>query len=214
MVEAEANVILPDGRRNMVVSNHSTKTVTAWAFQYAYRAGSGPEKEFDGFQDSVLVFSEKPIAPGAQGILPLGPGAGVSVWNAELRAAVFDDGSAFGDPAWVSRIRDRRLVALDALDAQLSLLTSAAAKVAGAAVTRESLADQLQSEMAARRDRESDPDHRRLIEGMHATVMANLDYHAGKPLGEAIGSTISAIQGVIRPRIAKAAGFRSGSPQK
>ena len=209
-VDAQANVIMPDGRRNLVVSNHSTKTVTAWAIRYRYRVAQFPEEEGEAFLDSVLILMQKPIAPGAQTASPVGPiaiGQRVAVWGVELRAAVFDDGSAFGDPVWVSRIRDRRVIALEELDAQVSILNGAATKAAAGTITRDSLVEQLRTQLADQRDRETGQERKQVIEWMHLTVMSNLGNNVGRPLGEAIDRTKRALLVGIRPRIARAAGL-------
>jgi hypothetical protein len=160
-IDAQANVILPDGRRELVVSNHTTRTVTAWALQYTYRVGSGPERVYDGFHDSALFGSQKPIGPGAHATAAVGPlslDRPVSVRNVVFHAAVFADGSTFGDPVWVARIQRRRMSVMEALDAELATLIALAPRATGGAITREALVGQLRSEMIERRDRESDQD--------------------------------------------------------
>jgi hypothetical protein len=213
-IDAQANVILPDGRRNLVVFNHTTKTITAWACQYTSRVGLGPEVVDDGFHDSVLFGNQKPIGPGAQATVAVGPlslDEPVFVRSVVFHAAVFADGSTFGDPVWAARIQRRRMSAMEALDAELATLIALAPRATGGAITREALVGQLRSEMIERRDRESDQDLRGLIEALHSTVAANLAA-VDKPFGESIDRAKSEIRG-RRARMANAAAPAGSSAQ-
>lgn len=216
-VDTRANVVLPDGRRNLVVSNHSNKTITAFAYTATSQVRSGPEQHVeDFFHDSVMAGGQKPVPPGAQMTFPAGRaslGAVVSVLKVEFRAAVFDDGSAFGDPAWVARIRDRRGMAIQALDDELAILGDAAAKAAGGQITQEALVDRIHGRAAARVSGTSDQDIALLLGTMYGMSLNNFRFYEGKPLGDAIKGITTTIRR-YRSQIAKGAGIGSNSLQQ
>jgi len=206
-VTAAANILLPDGRRNLLVSNHTSKTITAFAYQYRVSiqdAKSIPDQVLDEFKDSVIYAAEPAIGPGKEaafvaGLLPI-PGQRVLNLPAELKAVVFDDGSAFGERAWVARIRDRRLVAIETLDAELALLSSSPMTY-GRRSTRESLAEELARLRPAWMKTDRDPDHQRVIQGQYDALTRNLT-GANQGLDE-----LEHLVHLQRDRMAKAAGI-------
>jgi hypothetical protein len=219
-VEARTNVILPDGRRNLVVANHSNKTITAFAYHVTFLVGSDPERAWDEFQDNVLLPGERAVLPGEVLSMPAGiqfhsalEQKKTIVSTADFRAAVFDDGSAFGDPAWVARIRDRRLLVIQMLDAQIAALRAASAKVAGGGVTIDALADQFRTDEAARMKGYSDRDRQQLVRMCYDSALTNLDKDIpDRPVAERLERVRRAIQ-ISRDRIAKGAGISPGAPE-
>ena len=215
VVETQSNIILPDGRRNLVISNHSDKTITAFAYQFHLQLivpGKGPFREEvrDEFKDSVLYRMEPAIGPGKQTSLPIGSGhaPGEQVVNSpvEFKAAVFDDGSSFGDPAWVVRIRDRRVIVIETFDSQIAFLRAAQAKAAAGGVARESLAAQLDERKAAQVKADQDPDHQRIINGEYAAMARNLTVRPERPIGESLAQLGRVLQ-TQRDKMAKASGI-------
>lgn len=207
-VDARTNVILPDGCRNLVIANHSNKTITAFACHVTFRIGSGPEHVWDEFQDNVLFPGERAIAPGEVRSMPAGPESRQTVIStADFRAAVFDDGSAFGDPAWVARIRDRRLLVIQMLDAQIAELMAASAKVSGGGVTIDAVADQLRADESARMKGYSNRDRQYMIQVYYDSALSNLDkVIPDRPTPERLERVRRVIQ-INRDRIAKGAGI-------
>jgi hypothetical protein len=212
-VDTQANVILPDGRRNLVVSNHTGKTVTAFAYTTTSRDRSGRElPAVDFFHDSAIAGGQKTVPPGAQMAFPAGPasaGGVIPVVKVEFHAAVFDDGSAFGDPLWVARIRDRRVMAIQALDDQLAILADAATKVAAGQITQEALADEIRGRMADRAKGVSDRDTSSLLGAMYGLSLNSFKNFGGKPSGDSIKGLTTVIRN-LRAQIAKAAGLNPG----
>jgi hypothetical protein len=179
-LEVEANVILPDGRRSLVVTNHGERTVTAFAYEYRVSVQDlKPVREQvrGEFKDSALYPSDPVIEPGKDAAVAVGvlPAAGQRVLNSppELRAAVFDDGSSFGDPSWVARIRDRRLVMIETLDAEIEVLADPARAI-GLKGTRRELAAKLGNAMPGWMKADADPEHQRIIQGQYDALSRNL----------------------------------------
>jgi len=76
----------------------------------------------------------------------------------------FDDGSSFGDPSWVARIRDRRLVMIETLDAEIEVLADPARAI-GLKGHGGSLAAKLGNAMPGWMKADADPEHQRIIQG-------------------------------------------------
>ena len=106
------------GQAQLTIQNNTDQPIGAFVYTWA-ASGVTPIKGFR-FYEPALYLAERPIAPRAALALRVGPPrAPVSI---QFRAAVFADGSAFGDPVWVARIIHRRQLAVAAADDMLKLL--------------------------------------------------------------------------------------------
>jgi len=80
------------------------------------------------------------IEPGGEWALPVGlppaPGQRVVVLRVDFRAAVFDDGSGFGDRRGSLGFGIADSSVIEALDAQVAFLKAASARVDGGGVTK------------------------------------------------------------------------------
>ncbi len=99
------NTPQPDGRVLLTIQNQSG---SAWSAYYSVRRSSTPAADCTSplverhYKDSALDRGPGPIPPHQQ--------ATVTVENGvvKLVAGLFADGTTFGDPQWVARLRDRR----------------------------------------------------------------------------------------------------------
>lgn len=134
-----------DGRTVISYKNSSTAGLTAfvagWLVGQPDSSHSAPSLTC---RDVFIEDNLQTISPGASHSLYVG-GKGLTVSQAQILAAVFEDGSSFGDPAWVRLIQMRRGYYLGALDAGLSDLKAAA----GIGVSREVFIQQLTSSQEA-----------------------------------------------------------------
>jgi len=108
------------GPLEVIVRNHGVGPVTAYAYTLKWAGGSRDE-----FEDSSMALDRRPVFPNAAEVRrPAGAGANATV---VLRAALFADGSSFGDPAWVARMAARRRYALEAVKASHDKLAAGVA---------------------------------------------------------------------------------------
>lgn len=214
-IETRADVTLPDGRRNLVISNHTGRAITALAYQSTVAAPRGQAVD-DFFYDSLLFRMEKSIGPHAELGIPAGPasrGGIIPVIKVEFRAALFDDGTAFGDPAWIARLRDRRVVAIEALDDQISVLEDARADAANGEITREALIGRIDSKLAERRRGLTDSGSLQVLGAMHNMGPLNLENNKAKPLADGLKATLKFMLSE-RNRIAAGAGIPERRPAR
>ena len=109
-----------DGRLCVTITNHSKATLTAYFASWAAQDQRPGHMAFQ-YHDS-LIGAYHPIPPGGTGILT------AETIPPEIRAAVFDDGSTYGDPDWVRMILSRRGQWLAATEAALKDLETAIAR--------------------------------------------------------------------------------------
>ena len=105
-----------NGDGEAVVTNRGKVPLTAWIFEIILEPCNPAqmrEQHTDGY-DAQTVAGGKPLAPGASMTQNIGASHcnkdGVSIpAKAQLRGALFSDGSKFGEKAWVERLlRDRQ----------------------------------------------------------------------------------------------------------
>ena len=113
----------PDGTATLIVRNDSDVSLVAFVDVEESHPVASDGKKYKVTAVrwwDVATDLAQPVAPHHEiGILTGTPGAPP---QATLMAAVFGDGSSFGDPAWVQRIMIRRQVMRDGFDLAFSLL--------------------------------------------------------------------------------------------
>jgi hypothetical protein len=106
-----------DGRTELTVTNRGEQPVTALVITLEHGPASQPHRgTLVDTRDSVLNSTDHPIVPGDTRTFAYGAGPGVPVlpprpgWHSQLafQAAIFADGSTFGDAGWAQRLIDAR----------------------------------------------------------------------------------------------------------
>lgn len=134
---------LPDGRMQLTIHNISSVAITAYAVQ-ATEAISRGQRGTTWLPDSTLARNIAPISAGKDYTMIVAqPGEHPDV---AFRGALFQDGSSFGDAAWVQRLKNRRTYSQQALTAALCDLNA----LAPLATTPADLASRLNSQKQAR----------------------------------------------------------------
>ena len=113
------------GRVTLVVQNFGTSALTACVYIAAIHttsARTGPATiEEHGLRDAAVNFFENPIMPNQSGTFS------ISGFNGQVSflAALWADGTSFGDPMWIAKISTRRKLALKHIDLLLSIVEDA-----------------------------------------------------------------------------------------
>jgi hypothetical protein len=123
----------------IAIRNHSNVPITAYAYTVTYMANGRPG-QIDGVQDTDILFSTPSLGPNAEAITRIGGSEYTNV-AVQVRAAVFADGTTFGDATTVQKIKQDRLAALQSLDSLSSGLRAARSTHA----KREAVLSQLQA---------------------------------------------------------------------
>jgi hypothetical protein len=106
-----------NGRTELNVINRGEQPVTALVITLEHGPASQPHRgTLVDTMDTALNITDRPIMPGDTRTFAYGAGPGVSAvaprpgWHSELalQAAIFADGSTFGDPDWAQRLIDAR----------------------------------------------------------------------------------------------------------
>jgi hypothetical protein len=117
-----------DGGTALFYKNDSTVSLSAFVAGWTnIRVGSSHRSAALVFRDAYIEDSVVSLSPGQQRSLPVG-GPGLTVSQAQILAAVFEDGSTFGDPAWVRILQMRRGYYLTALNAGIADLGTGASE--------------------------------------------------------------------------------------
>lgn len=108
---------LPGGRVQLAITNSSAVPVTAFAIYIEWALPGGPKGHSVRIVDSVINHPrDREIMPGDTQRFVFGPAtrmgsSAVSPPRVTFEAAIFANGSTFGDPGWVRRIiQDRKAV--------------------------------------------------------------------------------------------------------
>ncbi|HWB83937.1 MAG TPA: hypothetical protein VG675_07335 [Bryobacteraceae bacterium] len=127
----------------LTVKNDSSSAMTALAYTIS-QSDSPHHWARTVFRDAIVTSVEKVIPPGAERTFmePGHEGPGTPIL--ELKAAVFEDGTTFGDPQWIQVLLQRRVDFLRGLNSGLTDLQNAA----GHNMSR----DAILRELAASRD--------------------------------------------------------------
>jgi hypothetical protein len=166
-----------------VVHNHSSQPITAYVYEVSFFS-SGRKVTGEHFRDSVMFKMEKAVMPdGEQASYEGGPG--ITDVQLGLRAAVFADGTTFGDPVWVERILRRRQYALEEIDRGLAALARAQTANADLGV----LAQEIESDRTRRLAAvTSDLDQEMMIRRFSNWLLHNINI--GRAQGESSVATI------------------------
>jgi hypothetical protein len=107
-----------NGNGEAIVSNRGNVPLTAWIFEIVLEPcnpAQTREQQTGGYDAALTTPPGKPLAPGSSMTQNIGAAHcnkdGVNIpATARLRAAVFADGSTYGEKAWVVRLlRERQL---------------------------------------------------------------------------------------------------------
>jgi hypothetical protein len=104
----------PDGHVILTVQNLSESALTAYFYK---RVGVGFVEM--GYKDAAVNFAAHPVPPN-QRITVTFPNGEVT-----FLAAIWADGTSFGDPAWVNRLRERRALGQQHNDNAIAVLQKA-----------------------------------------------------------------------------------------
>ena len=150
------------GPVEVIVRNHGNAPVTAYAYTLRWTGGS-----LDRFEDSALALDRRPVFPNAAEVRrPAGAGPHATL---EFHAALFADGTNFGDPAWVARLTARRRYAAAVIsDSHNRLAGGIAAKA-----SRETLAASFRS-LANSRSGLADADQQEVSRQLHERIAERL----------------------------------------
>ena len=114
----------PDGKVILTIRNHGASPLTAYFFKrfgwgVLPDGGKGVRVTEIGYKDAALESATRPIPPNGQ--------INSTFLNGEVQflAALWADGTSYGDPQWVSRLRDRRGLAQQHLDNAIAILQHA-----------------------------------------------------------------------------------------
>ncbi len=124
---------LSGGRVQLALTNGSQEPMTAFAvyIELTLPGVAAPHPHSIRIVDSVLNPRDQEVMPGDTHRLTfggvVGPGGVVSPPKVTLEAAVFADGSTFGDPSWVQRIIADRKTAYQNIGVAIRELQSAQA---------------------------------------------------------------------------------------
>jgi hypothetical protein len=134
------------GPAEVGIRNQSKVALTAYAYTVSF-AANGKAGHLDEIQDTAILFSAPPIGPNAEVIRRTGGGSGITNISVQFRAAVFADGTSFGDAATVKEIRQQRRSALKDLDGLATSLKAAReAHTKDAQAKRDALIARLETE--------------------------------------------------------------------
>ena len=111
-----------DDKPLYVISNWSTVPIEAFLVSYDDSHRGGHLNRI--YYDTCLYPHELPITPGDSYEHQLPHAIGGPVPHAGLRAAVFADGTTFGDEEWVHELLRRRQIMADRLQEVITLLRS------------------------------------------------------------------------------------------
>jgi hypothetical protein len=116
------NTAQPDGHVLLTIENQSGSALTAyyWVRRTSTPAADGTMPLVERhYKDSALDRSPGPIPPHQQGTVTVENGV------VTLVAGLFADGTSFGDPQWVARMRDRRDLAQKHIETAMNVLQQA-----------------------------------------------------------------------------------------
>jgi hypothetical protein len=139
-----AVTVLADGRTQLTIHNSSGVWMTAYATE---TTDSEHKRSATWFQDSMLAGGVTTTAPGSDfNIIVAQPNEHPLV---TFHAALFQDGSTFGDSDWVQRLQNRRLYAAQAFALALADLSALAPSATSPADLAQRLKDQGQARVSA-----------------------------------------------------------------
>lgn len=222
---ATTTELLPDGHVRFVVTNRSAQPITALYVRAegTSLASGTPQIVSHRFFDSVInVFNGRDLAPQYDKVFILaGPSPGPSKVRTDptLVAALFSDGSSWGDQAYVQRLIDRRKFMLQYVSSALKTLQDAAA----AGETREQLTQRFQTLRGAASSTVRGRDERPFALGVYDEVLDNLAMDTSSAGGLPLSQRLAALMNQLlrrqrkllmsKPLIAPSAENVSADPQ-
>jgi hypothetical protein len=112
-----------DGSVILTIQNHAASTLTAYFYKHTGwgRYPHAPENQVleMGYKDAAIDGPTNPIPPNQKIILRFDNG------EVAVLAALWSDGSSYGDPEWISRFQQRRIIAQQHIDAATYVLQNA-----------------------------------------------------------------------------------------
>jgi hypothetical protein len=196
-----ATELLSDGHVRFVVTNRSNQSITALAVvaEGTPLARGVARMVSRRFFDSVIdVFSEKDLHPRQDYVFVLaGPRPGPSIMRTDvtLKAALFADGTSWGDAAEIQHLVARRKLML--LYVNSALKTVQDAKTSG--VARDILIQQMQASDGANSQSGPGVDERQIAHGVFTEVIGSLQLDGSTstsalPLDQRLDLIISQLQ--------------------
>jgi len=121
---SSATTLNANGTISLTITNQYYSPLVAYAYSESFVEGkhgiSGEQ-----FTDSALTLV-KPVPPGQQVSMSCGGGSNATDRECTFRAALFADGSIYGDPIWGQRILSRRKYAVSVLGDEIQDLLAVA----------------------------------------------------------------------------------------
>jgi hypothetical protein len=112
---------LGDGRSQVTITSTSGVPLEAFVATWITPEPSGGHRTALTYNDALFQFGVKRVPPG----VPIPFIVGGADTQIQVQAAIFQDGSTYGDPQWIEGLRKRRVYYLQALDAFLAELRAA-----------------------------------------------------------------------------------------
>jgi hypothetical protein len=199
---AATTELLPDGHVRFVVTNRSTQPITALYVRAegTSLASGTPQIVSHRFFDSVInVVNERDLTPQHDKVFILaGPSPGPSRLrtNAVLVAALFSDGSSWGNQDYVQRLIDRRRFMLQYVSSALKTLQDAAS----GGETREQLTHRFQTLRDAASSAVRGKDERPFALGVYDEVLDNLGMDTSSAGGLTLTQRVAAVMNQLLMR--------------
>lgn len=186
---------LPDGYVEIAITNHSKQPITALVLTSEHFPLVNTVKHFTTIRwvDSIFSLTDRPLMPNdTQAFKYGGPNPGPDRMRVEIKleAAIFEDGSTFGDPTWIERLTEGRRFLYEHLGTALKVLQAAQQTGDSREQLIQAFGEREQTRLAAARSREDE----RAIRTVFGTVRANLEQGTapgGTPI--AVDRTIQAV---------------------
>lgn len=166
---------LPDGHVNLVVANtyHAPITAMVLVVQGARIGGPGHFVTTRYLDTLLNPWRDKALEPGESRTFGFGgshPGPSVFTYNPQLTAAVFEDGTSFGDPQVVNDIIQARKIFFEELGKAITLLQEVQTSGLSENDVLQRAAELGKSEMP----QAPTVEERRAVDNVWGTVRANL----------------------------------------
>jgi hypothetical protein len=172
-------VTADSGQLQLKISNDSGKTITAYICslqETVAPAGRTLPAGGERTMDSIASYGFKPVLPGESRIAATSPDAHAKF---ELLAAIFEDGTTFGNPEMTAKIISHRTHVLDALRAILPVLE----KSKDQDFTTDAFQQQLSSARDEALQKVTDPTAAAVLKGEYAALFRGIKLEARRSTG-------------------------------
>lgn len=164
-----------DGSVDLAVTDHSRRIVTAWVIfvDFVPLLQGTPRATQTIYTDNVINPFDRPLMPNDTRTVNVGgtePGSTKTKVEVGFEAALFDDGSAFGDPSWSNRLVQQRKYLYVHIQEAIELLDGAKPK----GTSREDLINQMQSIKKTKLNSAETPEEQRAIRKVYEEAAVNL----------------------------------------